>query len=116
MDPFEELENMAANAAEEFESEPDEDEIARWQHLFSYTYSEALEQIMNQRNDYSRCKVSDRLWDLVKPQMEAQGYSREAYEHKLKTEGKPTTSIAASQASATYLVLLQGVLDTPEKV
>ena len=116
MDPFEELENMAANAAEEFESEPDEDEIARWQQLFSYTFSEALEQIMNQIKDYSRCKVSDGLWDLVKAQMEAQGYSREAYEHKLKTEGKPTTSIATAQASVTYLVLLQGLLDTPEKI
>ena len=91
MDFFEELENMAANVAEEFESEPDEDEIARWQQLFLYTYSEALEQIMNQRNDYSRCKVSDDLWDLVKPQMEAQGYSREAYEHKLRTDGRLTT-------------------------
>ena len=116
MDVFEELENMAANAAEELESEPDEEEIARWQQLFSYTYSEALEQIMNQRNDYSRCKVSDDLWALVKPQMEAQGYSREAYEHTLKTEGRQNTSITASQASATYLILLRGVLDTPEKI
>ena len=116
MDLFEELENMAANAAEESKSEPDEDEIARWQQLFSYTYSKALEQIMHQRNDYSRCKVSDDLWDLVKPQMEAQGYSREAYEHKLKIDGRLTKSISTSQVSATYLVLLQGVLDTPEKI
>ena len=51
MNVFEELENMAANAAEESESKPDEEEIARWQQLFSYTYPEALEQIMNQRKD-----------------------------------------------------------------
>ena len=116
MDLFEELENMAANVAEDSESKPDEEELARWQHLFSYTYSEALEQITNQRNDYSRCKVSDDLWDLVKLRMEAQGYSREAYEHKLKTDGRLTTSISTSQTNATYLVLLQGVLDTPEKI
>ena len=116
MDLFEELENMAANVAEDLESQPDEEEIARWQQLFSYTYSEAHEQIMDQRNDYSRSQVSDDLWNLAKPRMEAQGYSREAYEHELKTDGRLTTSISTSQASATYLVLLQGVLDTPEKV
>ena len=116
MDLSEELENMAANVAEELESEPDEEEIARWQQLFSYTYPEALKQIMNQRNDYSRCKVSDDLWDLVKPQMEAQGYSREAYEHKLKKDGTRISSISTSQANATYLILLQDVLDTPKKI
>lgn len=126
MDLFEELENMAANVPAEFgvESKPDEDEIARWQKIFGYTYSEALEQITNQRNDYSRCKVSDDLWDLVKSQMEAQGYSREAYEHELKIgdrastshDQRVTTSISTSQASATYLVLLKGVLKTPEKI
>ena len=63
MDLFEELENMAANVAEEFgvESEPNEDEILRWQKLFAYSRSEAFEQITNQRNDYSRCKISDNL-------------------------------------------------------
>lgn len=126
MDLFDELENMAANVSEELgvDSDPEEDEIARWQSLFAYTYSEALEQIRNQKNDYSKCKVSDTLWDLVKPQMEAQGYSREAYEHKLKTDGRripsnhqhTTTGISASQASATYLVLLKGILSTPEKI
>ena len=116
MDLSEELENMAANLAEELQSEPNEEEIARWQHLFSYTYSEALEQIMNQRNDYSRCSVSDDLWDLVKPKWEAQGYSREAYEHKLKKDSRLTTSVSPSQANAIYLILLQGMLDTPEKI
>ena len=126
MDLFEELENMAANVAEEFgvESEPDEDEISRWQKLFAYSHSEAFEQITNQRNDYSRCKISDNLWDLVRSQMEAQGYSREAYKHKLKIGGRTivshdqraTTDISTSQASTTYLILLKGVLNTPEKI
>ena len=126
MDLFEELENMAINAADEcgLELQPDEDEIARWQKLFVYTYSEAVEQITSQKNDYSRCKVSDDLWDLVKSQKEAQGYSREAYEHEIRTGGRPTvsndhcvvTGISASQASATYLVLLEGILSTPEMI
>ena len=116
MDLFEELENMAANVAEESKSKPDDNEIARWQQLFSYTYSEALEQMMDQRNDFSRCKVSDDHWELVKPEMEGQGYSREAYEHKIKTDGTLTPRIPTSQANATYLVLLEGALDTPEKI
>ena len=123
MDIFDELEIMATNASEDFgvEFEPDEDEIARWQILFAYTYSEALEQIRSQKNDYSRRKVSDDLWDLVQSQMEAQGYSREAYEHKLRTGGPSndqqiTTGDSTSQASTSYLILLKDVLSTPEKV
>ncbi|KAL9136085.1 MAG: hypothetical protein Q9175_002705 [Cornicularia normoerica] len=126
MDHFEELENMATNVADEcgVEFEPDEDEIARWQRIFAYSYSEALEQVTNQKNDYSRCKVSDDHWDLVKSQKKAQGYSRQAYEHEIKTGGRSTTShdqrvttgISASQASATYLILLECVLSTPEKI
>ena len=126
MDLFEELENMAANVAEEFgaESEPDENEISRWQKLFAYNHSEASEQITNQRNDYSRCRISDSLWDLVKAQMEAQGYSREAYEHKLKIDVRSTVShdqpaasdVSTSEAKTTYLILLKDVLNTPEKI
>lgn len=126
MDLFEKLEIMATNVADEcgVEFESDEDEIARWQKIFAYSYSEAVEQVTNQKNDYSRCKVSDDLWDLVKSQKKAQGYSRQAYEHEIKTGGRSatshdqrvTTGISASQASATYLVLLECVLSTPEKI
>ena len=56
--------------------------------------------------------------------MEAQGYSREAYEHMLKISGRSTashdpraiTDISTSQASTTYLILLKDVLNTPEKI
>ncbi|CAD6567769.1 MAG: hypothetical protein ASARMPREDX12_000235 [Alectoria sarmentosa] len=126
MDLFQELENMAINVADEcdVDLEPNEDEIARWQKLFAYTYPEAVEQITNQKNDYSKFKVSDDLWDLVKSQMEAQGYSRAAYEHEIKMGGRPTashdqrvaTGISASQARITYLVLLEGELSTPESI
>lgn len=117
---------MAINVADECDVyfEPNEDEIARWQKLFAYTYSEAVEHITNQKNDYSRYKVSDDLWDLVKSQIEAQGYSREAYEHEIKTGGRPmashdqrvATGISASQARVPYLVLLEGELSTPENI
>lgn len=126
MDLFDELENMATNVADECDAdiEPDKEEIARWQELFAYTYAEAVEQITSQENDYSRSKVSDDLWALVESQKEAQGYSRKAYEHEIKMGGRirasrdqrVTTSICASEASPTYLVLLKGVLSTPEKI
>ena len=126
MDLLDELETMAANVLEDLgpESEPDEDEIARWQKLFDYSYPEASEQIRSQKNDYSRRKVSDDLWDLVRSQIEAQGYSREAYEHKLKKGDIPiasddqyvATSNSISQGSTIYLVLLKDILSTPEKV
>lgn len=126
MDLFEELENMATNVADEcgVNFEPDDNEIARWQKLFSYTHSESAEQITNQKNNYVRSKVSDDLWSLVQSQKEAQGYSREAYEHEIKAGGRPTasqeqlvtTSFRASDANSTYLVLLEGVLSTPEKI
>ena len=78
MDLFEELESIALNAADDcdVESEQFEAEIQRWQTLFTYSYSEAVEQIKSQKSDYSRCRVSNDHWDLVRSQKEPQGYSR----------------------------------------
>ncbi len=78
MDIFEELESMAVNVADEcdVDFEPSDAEIARWQALFAYHYSEAVEQIKKQNGDYSRYKVPNDHWNLVKSQKEAHGYSR----------------------------------------
>ncbi len=125
MDLFEELENMAINAVDECDTglEPSEIEITRWQNLFAYTPSEAVEKIKKQRCDYSRNRVSDGHWELVRAEREAQGYSREAYEHEIESSGKPGPSqheqspnASQSRAEATYIVLLEGMLDTPEKI
>lgn len=129
MDIFEELESMAVNAADDcdVESEPSEAEIQRWQTLFAYSYSEAVEQIKNQKSDYSRYRVSNDHWDLVRSQKEAQGYSRDAYEHWIKTRcqsafashGAPKhidTSSSSSQAHSSYLILLEGILSTPKSI
>ena len=126
MDLFAELESMAANVADDsgVEHEPDEDEIVRWQKLFEYNYSEAVKQILGQKNDVLRCKVSDDLWSMVKLRKEAQGYSREAYEHEVNMCSRSTathdqcstTGISTSQPVCTYLVLLEGLLDTAEKI
>lgn len=124
MDIFEELESMAVNAADEcdVDFEPSEAEITRWQTLFAYNYFEAVEQIKRQRSDYSRYRVSNEHWDLVRSQKEAQGYSQEAYEHWIKRGGQSShnepKSIDASlsRAGSSYLILLDGILGTPKSI
>lgn len=129
MDLFEELESMAINATDDcnVEFEPSEEEITRWQRLFAYTYAEAAEHIKNQRSDLSRSRVSNDHWDLVSSEKEAQGYSREAYEHWIKTSGQSLPShsepksiecidIPESRGQSSYLILLEGLLDTPKSI
>lgn len=126
MDLFEELESMAVNAEEDsnLEFEPSEEEIARRQTLFAYPYSEAVEQIRNQRDDYSRFRVTNDHWDLVRLQKEAQGYSWDAYEHWIKTgsqsalppkESKPIDALV-SRVESSYLILPEGILNTPRSI
>ena len=127
MDLFAELESMAVNAVDDDSVgfEPSEDEIQRWQTLFTYSYSEAVEQIKNQKGDYSRRRVSDDHWDLVRSDKEAQGFSRDAYEHWMKMGSQSTYShggikhidTPASQAnSSSYLILLEGLLSSPKSI
>ena len=127
MDLFAELESMAVNAVDDDSVgfEPSEDEIQRWQTLFAYSHSEAVEQIKNQKGDYSRRRVSDDHWDLVRLEKEAQGFSRNAYEHWMKMGGQSAYShgetkyvdTPASQAnSSSYLILLEGILNTPKSI
>jgi len=126
MDLFEELESMAVNAADDCDGEfqPSKEEITRWQTVFSYSYSEAIEQIKNQKSDYSRYRVSNDHWDLVKSQKVAQGYSREAYEQSIKTGGQSAPShgeqkpidTSVSRAESSYLILLEGILSTPKSI
>ena len=126
MDPVAELERMAVNAVDDdsAEFEPSEDEIQRWQSLFAYSSSEAVEQIKNQKGDYSRRRVSDDHWELVKTEKEAQGFSRDAYDHWMKMGGQSAYSheqrkhvdTPASQSNPSYLVLLEGILNTPKSI
>ncbi len=126
MDIFEELESMAVNVADEcdVDFEPSDAEIARWQALFAYHYSEAVEQIKKQNGDYSRYKVPNDHWNLVKSQKEAHGYSREAYEHWIKIGGQSasshnepkSTDASLSRDESSYLILLEGILGTPKSI
>lgn len=125
MDLVAELERMAVSAVDDdsAEFEPSEDEIQRWQSLFAYS-SEAVEQIKNQKGDYSRRRVSDDHWELVKTEKEAQGFSRDAYDHGMKMGGQSAYSheqrkhvdTPASQSNPSYLVLLEGILNTPKSI
>lgn len=117
---------MAVNAANDcdVEHEPSEEEITRWQTLFAYSYSEAVEHINNQKSDYSRFRLSNDHWDMIRSQKEAQGYSREAFEHWMKTEGHSTPSdtkekviiTSVFKAETFFLILLEGVLSSPESI
>lgn len=129
MDAFEELEQMALNAAEEPHDETDDTpsaaDISRWQSLFSYTYADATNSIKQHRTDYSRIRVSADHWEMVKAGKVAQGYDREAYEHELNIGGvrKPNTAyigtsatISPAQARAAYVLKLENALDSALKV
>lgn len=126
MDFLDELENMAINAAipKDASDEPSAETIKRWQDLFSYSYADAAELIKQHRADFTRKRISEFLWNLVKAQVEPEGHDRESYEHLLEIGGsakKPssiTTQVALSlsQARAIYLIKLEGALDTAKKV
>lgn len=126
MDLFEELESMALNVVDDHDVgfEPPGEEVTRWQTLFAYSYSEAVEQIKTQKCDYSRHRVSDDYWDLVRSEKEAQGYSRDAYEHWIKTNGQSaffrseseSVHTFVSRADSAYLIKLEGILNTPKSI
>ena len=108
------------------EQELSDDVITRWQQLFCYTRAEAIDRINQLRSNFSRERVSDEHWELVRRNKEAEGYDREAYEHEIDC-GRKTTSRAAGgiragvsvgQAStkSTYILKLEGPLDTAAKI
>lgn len=127
MDLLQELENMVTNIEDECgpNDKPAEDEIAIWQKLFSYSYNEAIEHITNQRNDFSRCRVSGELWPLLQSEKEAQGYSREAFEHEIRSRSNKAippqprplaNDNSASRAESTYLILLTGPIANAQQI
>ena len=90
--------------------------------LFGYSYMEAVQQIKKQKSNCIRYRVSKDHWNLVRSQKEAEGFTREAYEHWIEkgsqslitySEEKRCNSDQAT-AESSYLVLLDGILDTPE--
>ena len=143
MDAFEELEKMALNASGSgsatgsstlSEEAPSPAQISRWQKLFGYSYSDAIDCLQEYRSDLTRPRVSDDHWDLVRADKEAAGYDREAYEYECQIAGtagksklaasandaKPREPCSSTDADAnadtTYIFKLWGPLCTPEEV
>ncbi|CZR66905.1 uncharacterized protein PAC_16806 [Phialocephala subalpina] len=120
MDLFEELEKMALNVAEEpAETDaPSEETIHRWQTLFGYSYSDAVDKIEIHRSDISRKRITDEHWAMVRTKLESQGYDREAYEHEL-SRGRQPVIASKNQTKAVgngrYLVKVEGPV-TPELI
>lgn len=92
--------------------------------MFAYSYSEAVEQIKNQKSAYFRYRIPNDHWDLARSQEEAQGFSREAYEHWIKRGGQKTLfhgeekskETSVSRAESSYLILLEGILSNPKRI
>jgi hypothetical protein len=116
---------MATNAAqpEDLSDDPSAETIKRWQELFFYLHSEAVELTKQRRADFTRNRVADTHWTLVQAQMEDKGYDREANEHMLDLGGvkakKSSTAqvrISPLQVRSVYLPKLESALDTVKKV
>lgn len=128
MDPNAELERLATNVAGNCDEnfEPSAEEVARWQQKFGYSQFEAIRQIKAQKSDYARFRVSDNHWDLVRSREDFKGYSRDSYEHLIEYVARKkgyTFSIkqaerepVGSRAESKYLVKLEGVLSTADKI
>ncbi|RVX70353.1 hypothetical protein B0A52_05852 [Exophiala mesophila] len=110
MDFLGELENMAANITEA-DSISNAD-INMWQNLFDLTYSEAFSALEEYRNDYSRTRIPDELWEAIKAEKLAEGYSREAYEYSL-TQCRQGGASVGYDDTGLYIVQLAGPISTP---
>ena len=88
MDLLSELENMANNIVDDFDTGPElelsDSVITRWQQLFYYTRAEAVSRIEQHRSNFSRERVSDEHWEMVRYIKEADGHDRETYEHEIE--------------------------------
>ncbi|KAM7221449.1 hypothetical protein V8F06_003224 [Rhypophila decipiens] len=135
MDPWSELESMAGlalRAADHSEEEyqPTPDEIKRWQNLFNYTKSEAVEQIRQQKKNSADvllgqgCRISDLYWEEIRAEKEAQGHDRDSYEHycssmSTRPEGTTTTTKPKTTfptKNTYYLIKLDGPLSSAETI
>ncbi|KAF4626563.1 hypothetical protein G7Y89_g11594 [Cudoniella acicularis] len=92
-----ELERLAQNAAVANPSEPAQEEIGRWRHLFGYSHYESYQLLLAHRSDVTRTPISDSHWELVRSEREAAGHNRESYEHSLTLK-----DVLKSQSTVVY--------------
>lgn len=119
MDFLEELEVMANAASLMVVSDTEDDATPRWQRLFGYSEHEAREKIAVFRADTNRQFIPDAHWDMVRAEKELEGYDREAYEYSsqlMKHQTKGCRKINRAESSSSYLVKLEGPLQTAQAV
>ena len=117
MDAFQELVRMAtiattSNFAEAAQNGPSNETIQRWQRLFSYSYSEAVERINQHRSDLSRRQSTGEHWNMVRTHFERHGFDKEAFEYSLSTRRGPKNSHSGhpERDATTFLLKLDGPL------
>jgi hypothetical protein len=82
--------------------------------------------LKQQISNYSRRRMSDKHWEMIERGKVAADYDRGAYEHELEISGRPKSKLFhnrrgeaqpfSAQPGFIYLVKLEGILDTPEKI
>jgi hypothetical protein len=121
-----ELEALAGNAfnpsiqEDGTPPEPISTTISRWNRLFRIPGDDAIDMIMEHRNNLTRMRISDEHWEAVRTGKESQGYDREAYEYELglqKRKANLSNFVPVddeAESLVTYLVELSGPLGSLE--
>ena len=116
---LEELERMSVNAIDSFLDDVSEDDIKRWQTLFTMGHEEARDKIQRYREDIDRQRFSDELWHDIQASKEVQGHDRESREYDLFCRSRVKSAISPAPASHPNILpglILNGPLDTPEHI
>ncbi|KAH9985004.1 hypothetical protein F4779DRAFT_322317 [Xylariaceae sp. FL0662B] len=106
------LEFMAQNATSQiyWQDESDYEAIQRWQKLFGYSRTEAIQKIEYHMNDLNRIPVSWEHWEMVREEKEAEGHNKTSYSHSLSlARSRPEHRRPASaRKHSVFLMKLEG--------
>ncbi|KAM0553247.1 hypothetical protein ACHAPJ_007536 [Fusarium lateritium] len=124
MNPFLDiLEDMAQATFPTIPDDVQEYTILQWQTLFGYSFSEARLRIKEHRDNPPEIPISDDHWCMVRDQMMARGFDREAYEYSCNTGMFQTSQkqdITPKQKrklrASTFLMKLNGPLNSVKAV
>lgn len=115
MDLLHHLEEFASNISG-YEEEPTSEDVTRWHTLFGYSDDEAHNAIEALRANLDRKIVSEDQWNMIKGSKEADGHSRETWEHQLQLWTTSRRSRKAvhtrSNDTAVYVFQLKGPFDS----
>lgn len=93
----------------------------RWQRLFSFSASEAGEQIREWRGTFGRYTIADDIWDLIRPDLSFSGYEyavalrqfygSAAFQPQMHRNYEDSTALSSS-----YILRLEGPIPDAETV